>query len=210
MLAGAALQWSDFAMRLSPAQSMLHPACRIHAVTALLGDKLVITLSISRYSSASSADMNLSRSVSLLDLLERTARVVEQDSIEPILGPLVFGGVNQNVLGRAFHAGRRLVDHDPAIWQRVAFALGSRREQHSAHRSTLAHAVGGHVARYELHRVVDRHACGHAAAGRVDVQMDVGLRVIRLQEQQLCDEALATSSFTAEPSITMRSFSRRL
>ena len=30
----------------------------------------------------------------------------------------------------------------------------------------------------------------HAAAGRVDVQVDVGLRIVRLQEQQLRDEAV--------------------
>ena len=39
----------------------------------------------------------------------------------------------------------------------------------------------------ELHGVVDRQARAHRAAGRVDVERDVLLRVLGLQEQQLRD-----------------------
>ena len=75
-------------------------------------------------------------------------------------------------------------------------ALGSARrlparaggQQHGAHRSGLADAIRGHVAGDELHGVVNRQAGRNAAAGRIDVQMNVGLGIFRLQEQQLGDD----------------------
>src|SRR3546814_17998102 len=36
-----------------------------------------------------------------------------------------------------------------------------------------------------LHRVMDRHACRHHAAGRVDVHVNVFFRIFRFQEQKL-------------------------
>ncbi len=83
---------------------------------------------------------------------------------------------------------RRLVDHDPGVGQGVPLALGPGGQQHGAHRGALADAIGRHVAGDELHRVVDRHAGRDAAAGRIDVQVDVGLGIVRLQEQQLGDD----------------------
>ena len=67
-------------------------------------------------------------------------------------------GVDHDVLGRAFHAGQRLVDHDPGVGQGMALARGAGGEQHGAHRGRLADAVRRHVAGDELHRVVDRQA----------------------------------------------------
>ena len=40
----------------------------------------------------------------------------------------------------------------------------------------------------ELHRVVDRHARRHAAARRVDVQVDVAVRVVGVEKQHLRDD----------------------
>ena len=67
---------------------------------------------------------------------------------------------------------------------------GAGGQQHGAHRGRLADAIGGHVAVDELHRVVDRQAGADAAARRIDVQVDVGLGVVRLQEQQLGDDGV--------------------
>ncbi len=61
-------------------------------------------------------------------------------------------------------------------------------KQHRAHARGHADAVGVHVAREELHRVVDREAGRDRAAGAVDVEMNVLLRVVHLQEQQLRDD----------------------
>ena len=40
----------------------------------------------------------------------------------------------------------------------------------------------------KLHGVVDGETCGDRAAGRVDVEMDVLVRVFRLEKQQLGDD----------------------
>ena len=39
-----------------------------------------------------------------------------------------------------------------------------------------------------LHRVVDRHARVGGAAGRVDVQRDVALGIVRLEQEELGDD----------------------
>ena len=75
------------------------------------------------------------------------------------------------------------MDHDPGVGQGVPLARGARRQQDGPHRRGLADAIRRHIAGDELHRIVDRQARRHAAAGRVDVQMDVGLGIFGLQKQ---------------------------
>ncbi len=77
-----------------------------------------------------------------------------------------------------------------ALGKRVALPVGTGGQQDGSHGGGLADAVGRHVAGDELHGVVNRQTGGDAAARRVDVQMDIRLRVIRLQEQHLSDQAV--------------------
>ena len=70
----------------------------------------------------------------------------------------------------------------------IPLALGAGGQEQRAHAGALADAVGGDVAGDPLHRVVDRHAGGDAAAGAVDVQVDVGLGVLVGQDQHLGDD----------------------
>src|SRR5262249_47699017 len=72
--------------------------------------------------------------------------------------------------------------------QGVPLARSAGGEQYGPHRRRLAHAIGGHVARHELHRVVNGHPRADAAAGTVDVEVNVGLGIVRLQEQHLGDD----------------------
>ena len=69
---------------------------------------------------------------------------------------------------------------------RLPFGPGGQQQR--AHAGTLADAVGRHVARDPLHRVVDGQPGGDAAARAVDVQMDVGLGVLMRQDQHLGDD----------------------
>ena len=69
--------------------------------------------------------------------------------------------------------------------QRVPLALRTRSEQHGSSRGGLAEAEGRHVGLDELHRVVDREQRSDVATGRVDVEVDVLVGVLRLQEQHL-------------------------
>ena len=61
-------------------------------------------------------------------------------------------------------------------------------QQEASHARRHAHAGGVHRRAEELHRVVNREACRDAAAGRVHVQVDVALRVVGIQEEQLRDD----------------------
>src|ERR1035441_28558 len=56
------------------------------------------------------------------------------------------------------------------------------------HARGLPDGVGVHVAGEILHRVVNRQTGRDAAAGRIDVKMDVLLRVGHLQKQKLRDD----------------------
>ena len=58
-------------------------------------------------------------------------------------------------------------------------------EQQRAHARRLADAQRRHVGLDELHGVVDRQARRNRAAGRVDVEEDVLVGILRLEEQQL-------------------------
>ena len=92
-----------------------------------------------------------------------------------------------DVAGLTLRTAGDLVDHDVRVRQRVAFAFRAGAEEHRAHAGGDAHAIRRHVARHELHRVVDREAGRHGAAGRVDVDVDVLLRVLHLEEKHLRD-----------------------
>ena len=80
------------------------------------------------------------------------------------------------------------MNHDVGIGQRETFAFGSGAKQHRAHARGHAQAIGGHVAREKLHRVVNRQARRDRAARRIDVDVDVLLAVFHLQKEQLRDD----------------------
>ena len=81
----------------------------------------------------------------------------------------------------------RLVDQDARVGQREALLRRPRRQQHRRHRRRLPDADSHHVRLDVLHGVVDRHARGDRPSRRVDIELDVLLRVLRRQEQQLRD-----------------------
>src|SRR6202042_2493116 len=58
-------------------------------------------------------------------------------------------------------------------------------QQESAHAGCLPDAERHNVVLDVLHRVVDREACRNGAARRVDVELDVLLRIFTAEEQHL-------------------------
>ena len=64
------------------------------------------------------------------------------------------------------------------------------QSKHRAHACRHAEAIGGHVARQKLHRVVNRQPRRHRAAGRIDVDVDVLLAVLHLQKEHLRDDQI--------------------
>ena len=79
---------------------------------------------------------------------------------------------------------------DRRVRHRVALAGRPGAQQHRRHAGANADAVRRDVAAVELHRVQDRQAGVDLAAGRVDVDRDVAVRVFALQVQQLRDDAV--------------------
>ena len=77
------------------------------------------------------------------------------------------------------------MDHDLGIGQRHTLALGAGAQQERAHRSRQTDADGRDIALNVLHGVVDGHTCGDAAAGAVDIELNVLIRILGFQVQQL-------------------------
>src|SRR5213080_2832483 len=121
----------------------------------------------------------------LLDLLEALPGVLDQDVVHLLAQPDDLARLDVDVGRLALHPAERLVDHDTGVGQREALALGSRREEPRGHAGRLPHAQGRHLGLDVLHGVVDREAGGHRAPRRVDVHVDVLLRVLGLEEEEL-------------------------
>jgi len=88
-------------------------------------------------------------------------------------------------------AARSLVDHDPPVGQRVAFARRAGSQEDRRHRGGHADAHGAHRRPEVLHRVVHSKASCHHSTGRVDVQTYVPLGVLCLEEEQLGDDEVS-------------------
>ncbi len=127
--------------------------------------------------------------VRVLDhLLQRLASVLGQDLVVALDEVLPLAHLDHGVGSVASEAARALVDHDPAVGQRIALARRAGGQQHGRHRGRHADADRADRCPQVLHRVVDREAGVDDAAGRVDVQADVLLGVLGLEEQQLGDD----------------------
>ena len=85
-------------------------------------------------------------------------------------------------------AAERLMDHDLGIRQRNALALRAGREQECAHGRSHADADGGNVTLDILHGVIDRHAVCDAAAGAVDIELNVLIGILRFEIEHLRDD----------------------
>ena len=110
------------------------------------------------------------------------------DFVEPLFQLQHVAHSDLHVAGGSFGAAQHLVDHDVRIRQGIALAFRAAAQQHRPHARRLADAVGVHVARQELHRVVNRQPGGHTAARGIDVKVDVLFRIGHLQKQQLGDD----------------------
>ena len=77
------------------------------------------------------------------------------------------------------------MDHDLRIRQGQTLALGAGREQERAHRCSQTDTNGGNIRLNVLHGVIDGEACGHAAAGAVDIKLDVLIGILCFEIQQL-------------------------
>ena len=93
-----------------------------------------------------------------------------------------------DVAGRALSSAGDLMDHDIGVRQRVSLPFGTGGQKDRSHARGNANAVSGHVASDVLHRVVNRQTGRHRATGRINVNIDIPLRILHLEKQHLSDD----------------------
>src|SRR3954451_11553692 len=126
----------------------------------------------------------------LRDLLQRLARVLGDDLVEPLADVDDLLGVDLDVRGLTGEAARDLVDQDLRVGQRHPLLRRATGEQQGTHAHRDADADRRHVGLDELHRVVDREARVDRTAGRVDVDRDVLVGILGLQVDELRDDEI--------------------
>lgn len=99
-------------------------------------------------------------------------------------------------LGRlSLYAAQRLVDHHIRMREGIAFALRTGSQKDSRHAGTGSDTDGGNIRMDILHRIIDRKAGGHDAAGAVDVKMDIFRRVFGFQKEKLRNDDIGHMVF---------------
>ena len=96
-------------------------------------------------------------------------------------------GVNLYIAGLSLRSAERLMNHHFAVGQRLTLSLGARRQQEGGHAGGHTNTDGGYIAANELHCIVNRHAGGNRPAGAVDIQVDILIRILSFQINQLSD-----------------------
>src|SRR5665811_2270843 len=81
--------------------------------------------------------------------------------------------LDEDVRGVASETARALVDHDPAVWKRVALARRAGGEKDGRHAGRHADADRADRGPHILHGVVDGQAARDNATRRVDVEADI-------------------------------------
>ena len=108
-----------------------------------------------------------------------------QDAVEHVAGVEDFLGLNLDIGDLPTHLAVRLVNHNLGVGQGEAFALGAAGQEDRSAAGSQPYAVGADRAGEDLHRVVDGQGSADAAAGRIDVEVDVLAAVLALQVQKL-------------------------
>ena len=122
---------------------------------------------------------------SLLDLLDGTAGILGKNPVEGITGAEDVIGRDLDIRGLTLRTAEGLVDHDLAVRQGDTLALGTCGKQERTHGGSHTDADGGHVTLNEVHGVINGQTCGNRSAGAVDIKVDILIRVLCFQEQEL-------------------------
>ena len=128
-------------------------------------------------------------SAQAIDELYTACKQDAQDiAIRDISGRMFLSGPQVETLQQAaaLPADQRLMNQNFRVGQCKTLSLGAACQQEGTHGSCHAHADGGNIALDILHGIVDGHAGADRAAGAVDIQADVLIRVLPFQIQQLC------------------------
>src|SRR5262249_41208639 len=124
----------------------------------------------------------------LRDLVPRLAGVIDEDLRDDVLHVTDLASLDLDVRRLPARAAERLMDHHARMRERIALALLSGAEQDSRHARRLPEAQRAHRTAHVLHGVVEGGARRHDPARRVDVELDVLVRILALQKQELGDD----------------------
>ena len=151
-----------------------------------VSSRLLIIRSIMPYSSACSGDHDVVAIDVARHPVHRLTRRIRQNPVQRFAHAQNFFRIDVDIRrlsGQAAHG--RLVDQNARVRKAVALALGPSGKQHGAHGSRLSHTIRDDVRLDQIHRVQNREARRNRPARRVDVQIDIFLRVLSRQEQHL-------------------------
>ena len=113
-------------------------------------------------------------------------RVFGDNGVEFLLELQDLLGLNLDIGSLTLHTAQRLVDHHTAVRQCRALTLGAGDEQDGGHRGSHARTDRRHVARNELHGIVDAQSGCDAAARGVNIEGYILARIDGVEVQQLC------------------------
>ena len=80
---------------------------------------------------------------------------------------------------------QRLMDHDPRVGERKTLARGPGRQEDGPHTCGLPDTDRRDRSLQVLDSVVDRQSTGDDAAGGVDIEKDILLRIFRVKKEEL-------------------------
>src|SRR3990170_920666 len=106
-----------------------------------------------------------------------------KNCIQPLAGIQDFSCMDVNIGGLSLETSKRLVDHYPGMRQAVAFPLLTAGEQQGTHARGLSHAHRADGRLDKLHGIVDGESGGNRTARRIDIEMDILVRILRLEKQ---------------------------
>src|SRR3982075_2812048 len=95
-----------------------------------------------------------------------------------------------HIAGGTLGPAGNLVNHDIRVWQSVTFSLSTSRQQNGSHARRNTHTIGSNITGHELHRIVNCQTGGNGAARRINVKINITLRILHLQKQELGNNAV--------------------
>ncbi len=125
-----------------------------------------------------------------LHLIHIASGVLRNEFIERVLHLHDVFRVDRDIRRLAFRATERLVNHDFGMFQGKSLSLLSAHENDRSAAGRHTEADRGDIGFDVLHGVVHRHRRGHLAAGRIDVEGDVLLRILFFQKEKLRDDRI--------------------
>ena len=94
--------------------------------------------------------------------------------------------LNLNIGGLRIGDGpKHLMDYNARTGKRVPFSFRPGSQEKGPHAGRLTDTDGSHVGLDLAHRVVDSQTGSYTSAGRIDIDLDVLLRIHCLQRQKL-------------------------